>query len=40
VNIRVALPLVPDFLSLRNAVSVPIRASATQTVSRFWGGVG
>jgi len=32
---RVTLPLVPDFLSLDQAGSVPIEASATQTVSRF-----
>jgi hypothetical protein len=37
VRIRVALPLVPDFLSLQNVVSVPLEARATQTVSRFWG---
>lgn len=32
---RVELPLVPDFLSLSAIGSVPIEASATQTVSRF-----
>ncbi|MEO6309721.1 MAG: hypothetical protein ABIO33_03445 [Leifsonia sp.] len=37
VRIRVALPLVPDFLALQNVVSVPMEAQATQTVSRFWG---
>ncbi|TFD77783.1 hypothetical protein E3T48_08485 [Cryobacterium fucosi] len=35
VRIRVALPLVPDLLSLRSAASIPIEAVATQTVSRF-----
>ncbi|HYI33380.1 MAG TPA: hypothetical protein VEX88_07965 [Glaciibacter sp.] len=38
VQVLVALPLVPDVLSLRDVASVPVRASATQTVSRFWGG--
>jgi hypothetical protein len=37
VRARVALPLVPDFLSLTAIGSVPIEASATQTVSRFAG---
>ena len=32
---RVELPLVPDFLALTAVGSVPIEASATQTVSRF-----
>lgn len=32
---RVALPLVPDFLALDAVGSVPLEASATQTVSRF-----
>lgn len=32
---RVSLPLVPDFLSLDAVGSVPLEASATQTVSRF-----
>lgn len=36
VTILVALPLVPDVLSLRDVTSVPVEASATQTVSRFW----
>ncbi len=35
VRIRVALPLVPDLLSLRSAASIPMEAVATQTVSRF-----
>ena len=34
---RVVLPLVPDVLSLTAIGSVPIEASATQTVSRFAG---
>ncbi|MGO4692358.1 hypothetical protein [Glaciibacter sp. 2TAF33] len=38
VRITVALPLVPDVLSLPSAVSIPMQASATQTVSRFWSG--
>lgn len=37
VRIRVALPLVPDVLALRNVASIPLEARATQTVSRFWG---
>jgi hypothetical protein len=32
---RVDLPLVPDFLALSAVGSVPVEASATQTVSRF-----
>jgi Flp pilus assembly protein TadG len=36
VDVLVPLPLVPDVLSLRNLASVPVQASATQTVSRFW----
>jgi hypothetical protein len=38
VTARITLPLVPDFLSLDRAGSVPLEASATQTVSRFAGG--
>jgi hypothetical protein len=34
---RVELPLVPDFLALAAVGSVPIEATATQTVSRFAG---
>jgi hypothetical protein len=34
---RIELPLVPDFLALTAIGSVPIEASATQTVSRFAG---
>jgi hypothetical protein len=37
VLVRAALPLVPDALDLQSAASVPIEASATQQVSRFWG---
>lgn len=37
VRISVPLPLVPDVLALRGAAAVPLQASATQTVSRFWG---
>ena len=35
VSARVELPLVPDVLSLTAVGSVPVEASATQTVSRF-----
>lgn len=38
VTATVALPLVPDVLALHQAASVPLEASATQTVSRFAGG--
>ncbi|WP_448005150.1 hypothetical protein [Agromyces bauzanensis] len=34
---RVELPLVPDVLSLSTVGSVPVEATATQTVSRFGG---
>lgn len=37
VRIVVPLPLVPDVLSLQSAASVPLEATATQTVSRFLG---
>lgn len=37
VTARITLPLVPDLLSLDRVGSVPIAASATQTVSRFAG---
>jgi hypothetical protein len=36
---RVELPLVPDFLALSAVGTVPVEASATQTVSRFAGAV-
>ncbi|MFB6609528.1 hypothetical protein ACFCVO_04370 [Agromyces sp. NPDC056379] len=35
VTASVRLPLVPDVLALHQAASVPLEASATQTVSRF-----
>ncbi|WP_448810454.1 TadE family protein [Agromyces bauzanensis] len=35
VTARVELPLVPEFISLSAIGSVPVEASATQTVSRF-----
>jgi len=35
VSLNVALPLLPDVLSLRSAASVPLQGSATQIVSRF-----
>ena len=38
VTARVELPLVPDVLALSAVGSVPVEASATQTVSRFAGG--
>ncbi|GAA2012444.1 TadE family protein [Microbacterium ulmi] len=34
---RVALPLVPPVLGLDRIASIPIEASATQKISRFWG---
>jgi len=37
VRIAVVLPLVPDVLSLPSAASIPLEATATQIVSRFWG---
>ncbi|WP_173924381.1 TadE family protein [Agromyces sp. Marseille-P2726] len=37
VRAQVQLPLVPDFLALTAAGSVPVEAKATQTVSRFAG---
>ncbi len=38
VRVSIPLPLVPDVLDLTTAASVPIEASATQRVSRFWTG--
>ncbi|RNE59022.1 hypothetical protein [Cryobacterium tepidiphilum] len=35
----VPMPLVPSFLGGTGAAGIPIEASATQTVSRFWGAV-
>lgn len=37
VRVLVELPLVPAFLGVDAATSVPFEAAATQTVSRFWG---
>lgn len=37
VRVSVVLPLVPEVLSLPKLTSIPVQASATQTVSRFWG---
>jgi len=36
VRVSVGLPLVPDVLSLQGGASVPVEATATQIVSRFW----
>ena len=36
VRVDVALPLVPDVLSLPDIATVPVQATAVQTVSRFW----
>lgn len=38
VSARVALPLVPNVLALSTPLSVPVTATATEQVSRFWGG--
>jgi Flp pilus assembly protein TadG len=38
VRVTVPLPLVPDVLDLSSTASVPIEASASQRVSRFWTG--
>jgi hypothetical protein len=37
VAVDVPLPLIPPVLDLRVPLSVPIEATATQQVSRFWG---
>ncbi|WP_297602633.1 hypothetical protein [Microcella sp.] len=37
VAVRVPLPLVPPIFDLRVPLAVPVEASATQQVSRFWG---
>jgi len=37
VRVLIELPLVPAFLGLNEATTVPFEAAATQTVSRFWG---
>lgn len=36
VRLLVALPLVPSALNLSKTASVPLQATATQQVSRFW----
>lgn len=36
----VPLPLVPDALNVRTALAVPVSATATEQVSRFWGETG
>ncbi|TAM68612.1 MAG: hypothetical protein EPN48_11505 [Microbacteriaceae bacterium] len=38
VQMRATLPLVPSILDLRQTASVPLKAAATQKVSRFWSG--
>lgn len=37
VQVQIPLPLVPAFLDFDQTASVPLEASASQTVSRFWG---
>lgn len=37
VRVQVALPFVPAVLTQSRGGSIPLEASATQTVSRFWG---
>lgn len=37
VSVSVALPLIPPVLQLHVPFSVPLQATATQQVSRFWG---
>jgi len=37
VGVSVPLPLVPPVFDLRVPLAVPVEASATQQVSRFWG---
>ncbi|MBX9471261.1 hypothetical protein [Microcella sp.] len=37
IAVRVPLPLVPPIFDLRVPLAVPVEASATQQVSRFWG---
>jgi hypothetical protein len=38
VAVEVALPLVPPGLSVDVPLTVPLEATATQQVSRFWSG--
>lgn len=37
IAVRVPLPLVPPVFDLRVPLAIPVEASATQQVSRFWG---
>ena len=37
VGVSIPLPLVPPALTLKVPLSVPLQATATQKVSRFWG---
>lgn len=37
VTASVPLPLVPNVLSLKTPLSIPMRATSTEQVSRFWG---
>lgn len=37
VGVSIAMPLVPAALTVNAPVSVPLQATATQRVSRFWG---
>ena len=37
VTASVPLPLVPNVLALNTPLSIPIRATSTEQVSRFWG---
>jgi len=38
VGISVALPLVPPGLTIDAPLAIPLEATATQQVSRFWSG--
>jgi Flp pilus assembly protein TadG len=38
VTASVALPLLPSVLTLRTPLSIPLSATSTEQVSRFWGG--
>ena len=37
VGVSVGLPLVPSALTIRGPLTVPLRSTATEQVSRFWG---
>ena len=37
VGVSVGLPLVPSALTFRGPLAVPLRSTATEQVSRFWG---